>query len=122
MGSLIALVYSMSLYRSHGAVEMQLEYACMPQGVVHGLPSDASVSSNEFIVPLWRLPTRDHGNRVSHIKMMLPMGEVKHQAQVVPCEDARETSAQLCSIGVLYMLIGAFVYAELLLAIVIAED
>lgn len=122
MSSLVALVLRMALYGAYGAVKMQLKDACMPQGIVDGPPNDTSISSNEVVVPLGSLATRYHGNGVACIKILLPMGKVQHQAQVVPCEDAREAGAQLCCVGILYVLVRPFMYTKLLLAIIIAED
>lgn len=117
MGSLVALVLRMPPDCAYSAVQMHFEYACMPQRIVNCLPRNASISRDKLLVPLWGLASWYHRNRLSCVQIILPMRKVEHQTQVVPRENTCEACAQLLGVGRLYVLVWAFMYAELNLAV-----
>jgi hypothetical protein len=122
MYALVAFVLRVPANGADGAVEVGLEDTSMPQRVSNCSERDAAILLNKGLVPLRRLPARHHGYGFSRIEIVLPVGKVEHQPQVVPRQDARETRAELLRIWRLYVSVGAFVDTQLRLPTLVGED
>ena len=67
---------------------------------------------NEFLVPFWVLAARDHRDRLTAVKRLLPMCEVDDGTEIVPCEDACHAGADVKRIKGLDVLVGFLVDGE----------
>jgi hypothetical protein len=65
----------------------------VPQGIVEGIVDDSCVSGDEILVPFWIFASRDHGYRLSLVKILLPESEINQKAEVVPCQHAGQAGA-----------------------------
>lgn len=112
---LVALDLSEPPDGAYRALEVQLKDARMPQRVLDRGSRNPRIPRNELDVPLGCLASCYHWHWLASIKIVLPMCKVQHQAQIVPCQNASQTCAQLLRVWRLYVLVRPLVYAELLL-------
>ena len=74
------------------------------------------------MVPFWIHPSRDHGDRLPLVQVLLPKGEVDKKAEIVPGQHAGQACADLVWIGRFDVLIWFLVNLQVLCLSLVVEE